>query len=212
LVLDISPLISPRLEVWPGDVPPSREVLLDIVRGDNITLSALRATVHLGAHADAPSHYGAGAPAIHERPLDIYLGPCQVMRVAAARGTRVAPGQLPGPVRAERVLLATGTFPDPESFNTDFAALSPELVEYLARQGVRLVGVDTPSVDLFDSKDLPSHNACLRHDVAILEGLVLGGVAEGLYELIALPLRLEGFDASPVRAVLRPLPGRGAAG
>jgi arylformamidase len=203
MIYDITPPITPRLQVWPGDTPPTREVLCDLRRGETITLSTLHATVHLGAHADAPSHYGAAAPAIDERPLDIYLGPCQVVRVPVPRGTRVSPEMLPGPVTAERVLLATGTFPDPEQFNEDFAALSPELVEHLHRQGVRLVGIDTPSVDRFDSKDLPAHHACLRCDVAILEGLVLRDVPEGMYELIALPLRLVGFDASPVRAVLR---------
>jgi arylformamidase len=202
MIHDITPLISPRLAVWPGDTPPSREVLCDLGKGDNITLSTLRATVHLGAHADAPSHYGAGAPAIHQQPLDLYLGPCQVMRVAAAR-ERITPEMLPGPVQAPRLLLATDTFPDPENFSTDFAALDPGLIDFLAERGVRLVGVDTPSVDLFDSKDLPAHQACLRRGVAILEGLVLRGVPPGVYELIALPLRLEGFDASPVRAVLR---------
>jgi arylformamidase len=210
MIHDITPPVSARLAVWPGDTPPSREVLLDMNRGDNITLSALHATVHLGAHADAPSHYGATAPAIHERILDYYLGPCQVVRLPVPRGTRVGPAMLSAPVRAERVLIATGTYPDPEHFNTDFAALSPELVEALHRQGVKLIGIDTPSVDLFDSKDLPAHQAFLRCDMAILEGLVLDGVPEGLYELIALPLRLVGFDASPVRAVLRPLPAASA--
>ncbi len=205
MIYDVTPLVSPRLPVWPGDTPPTREVLLDVARGDNVTLSTLRTTVHLGAHADAPSHYGAGAPAIHERALDYYLGPCQVMHVPATRCTRIAPAQLPGPVRAERVLLATGTYPDPETFDNDFAALAPELVDFLHAQGVKLVGIDTPSVDLFDSKGLPSHQAFLRHDMAILEGLVLRDVPAGLYELIALPLKLEGFDASPVRAVLRGL-------
>jgi arylformamidase len=191
------------LKVWPGDTPPSREVLCDLGKGDNITLSTLHATAHLGAHADAPSHYGRDAPAIHGRALEVYLGPCQVMRVPAGRGTRITPDVLPGPVEAPRVLLATGSYPDPEDFNTDFAALAPALIDHLAERGVVLVGVDTPSVDLFGSKDLPAHHACLRHDVAILEGLVLREVPEGIYELIALPLRLEGFDASPVRAVLR---------
>ena len=101
------------------------------------------------------------------------------------------------------VLLATGTFPHPEQFNEDFAALSPELVEALHRQGVRLIGIDTPSVDPFPSKELPAHQAFLRRDMAILEGLVLKDVPEGVYELIALPLKLVGFDASPVRAILR---------
>jgi arylformamidase len=200
---DITPPISPALAVWPGDTPPRREVLCDLERGDNITLSTLHATVHLGAHADAPSHYGAGAPAIDDRPLEDYLGPCQVMRVPAERGTRITPAMLPAEVRAPRVLLATGTFPDPTRFNEDFAALAPELVEFLNGRGVRLVGIDTPSVDPFDSKDLPTHNTFLRLDMAILEGLVLAEVPEGMYELIALPLKLVDFDASPVRAVLR---------
>jgi arylformamidase len=202
---DISPAISPRLAVWPGDTSPRREVLLDIARGDNITLSTIHSTVHLGAHADAPSHYGAGAPAIHERSLDLYLGLCQVLHVNVPRKTRIVPAMLSAPIRAPRVLLATGTFPDPQEFNEDFAALSPELIAYLASQGVRLVGIDTPSVDLFDSKDLPSHHAALARDLALLESLVLANVPAGLYELIALPLKLVDFDASPVRAVLRTL-------
>jgi arylformamidase len=203
MIYDITPPISERLQVWPGDTLPSREVLCDLQRGDNITLSTLHATVHLGAHADAPSHYGADAPAIHERSLDYYLGPCQVVRIAAPRGTRITPEMLPQPVQAERLLIATGSFPDPEQFNTDFAALSPEMVRRLHDQGVRLVGIDTPSVDLFESRDLPSHQMFLRCDMAILEGLALAEVPEGIYELIALPLRLVGFDASPVRAILQ---------
>jgi arylformamidase len=203
MLYDISPPITPALAVWPGDTPPSREVLCDMRRGDNITLSTLRATVHLGAHADAPSHYGANASAIDARGLDYYLGPCQVVRVAVARGTRVTPDMVAQPIRAERVLIATGTFPDPQQFTTDFASLSPELVRCLHDQRVKLVGIDTPSVDLFDSRDLPSHQAFLHCDMAILEGLVLNDVPEGVYELIALPLKLVGFDASPVRAVLR---------
>jgi arylformamidase len=202
-VYDITPRVTSDLRVWPGDTPPAREVLLDLERGDTVTLSTLRATVHLGAHADAPSHYGVGAPTIDERDLDYYLGPCQVMSVRVRRGARVAVGDLPGPVEAERVLLRTGTFPDATAWNTDFAALSPGLVDHLHRLGVRLIGIDTPSVDLFDSKDLPAHQRFLAHDMAILEGLVLDDVPPGRYELIALPLPLVGFDASPVRAVVR---------
>ncbi len=202
MIYDISPPISPRLAVWPGDTPPMREVRCDFRRGDSITLSSLHATVHLGAHADAPSHYGAEAPSIDQRSLDSYLGRCQVIRVAVPRNARITASMPTTPIQAERVLFATGTFPDPESFNPDFAALAPELIDRLHEQGVRLIGIDTPSVDLFDSKDLPSHRMFLKHDMAILEGLVLKDVPEGFYELIARPLRLVGFDASPVLAVL----------
>jgi arylformamidase len=200
---DISPTISPRLAVWPGDSPASREVLLDLANGDSVTLSTLRATVHLGAHADAPSHYGLGAQTIETRDLALYLGPCRVLRVPVARGARIAAAALPGSLLAPRVLFATGTSSISGAFCEDFAALDPALVDALHERGVRLVGIDTPSVDLFTSKDLPAHARFLAHDMAILEGLALDGVPEGRYELIALPLKLEGFDASPVRAVLR---------
>jgi arylformamidase len=203
MIYDISPTISAALAVWPGDTPPTREVLLDIASGHNITLSTLRGTVHLGAHADAPSHYGAGAADIANVPLERYLGPCEVMRVDVDRGGLIDPAMLPRAVGAPRLLLATGTYPDPGAFNVDFAGLAPDLVDHLHRKGVVLVGVDTPSVDPFSSKELPAHNRCLVHRMAILEGLVLRDVPEGQYELIALPLRLAGFDASPVRAVLR---------
>jgi arylformamidase len=205
MLYDLSPPVSPGLAVWPGDTPPSREILQDLARGDTVTLSTLRATVHLGSHADAPSHYGMGAPTMEQQPLEVYLGECQVLRVAAERNRPVTRELLAGPIVAARVLLVTGTAPDPAVFNRDFAALAPELIDHLHDRGVRLVGVDTPSVDPSDSKTLPAHHRCLAHNIAILEGLVLAEVPEGRYELIALPLRLVGFDASPVRAVLRSL-------
>ncbi len=202
---DITPTVTPDLKVWPGDTPPSREVLLDMKTGANITLSTLHASVHLGAHADAPNHYGTHAPSIETRPLEPYLGPCQVMTVAAKRGVRIGIDDLPAPIDAPRVLLHTGTFPDPETWNEDFAALEPDLVDHAHERGVILLGLDTPSVDLFHSTELPAHQRFLAHDMAILEGVVLTDVPDGMFELIALPLKLAGFDASPVRAVLRSL-------
>ncbi|MCA9489701.1 MAG: cyclase family protein [Myxococcales bacterium] len=201
-LIDISPTLSPRTAVWPGDVAFSREVSCAIEDGANIDLSSIRTTVHVGAHADAPSHYVGGGATIEQRPLERYYGPCQVVRVAVGRGERVLPRHLPGPIEAPRVLIHTGTMPDPDRFDTDFASLSPELVDHLADHGVVLVGIDTPSVDLFDDKVLLTHQALARRDMAVLEGLVLEHVRPGAYTLIALPLKLEGADASPVRAVL----------
>lgn len=207
-MIDITPAVTTRLAVWPGDTGLSREVLCEIEGGASVTLSTLRATVHLGAHADGPNHYGAGAPGIGERSLDHYIGLCRVVDAPVMRGTRVGVGDLVGglaQVHEPRVLLRTGTFPNPEAWNEDFAGVAPELIEALAARGVRTIGLDTPSVDLQASKDLPAHKAVLRNDMAILEGLVLAGVEPGVYELIAPPLKLMGFDASPVRAVLRTL-------
>ncbi|MCG3124083.1 MAG: Kynurenine 3-monooxygenase [Phycisphaerales bacterium] len=205
--IDISPVISPRINVWPGDTPFTREVLCDIKSGSNITLSTLRGTVHLGSHADGPNHYARDGVAIDRMPLNRYIGRCRVIEASVRRGARVRPADVPrlGDVREPIVLIKTGTFPDHESWNEDFAALSVELVEELARLGVLTVGVDTPSVDLQNSKDLEAHQAFYRGNMAIIEGLRLAHVTPGVYELIAPPLKLEGFDASPVRAVLRPL-------
>lgn len=205
MIYDITPAITLSLAVWPGDTPPTRRILFDMTRGDNITLSTLNATVHLGAHADAPSHYGRDAESIEKRDLGLYLGPCLVIDAKVAERTRIPASVLPDGILEQRVLFRTGTYPDPENFSEDFAALSVELIDALHHRGVRLVGIDTPSVDLFESKDLPAHKRILRCDMGILEGLVLRDVPQGRYELIALPLRLVGFDASPVRAVLRTL-------
>lgn len=202
---DISPPITPELQVWPGDTPPSREVLLDMEQGDHLTLSTFRSTVHVGAHADAPNHYGTAEAGIDEAPLERYLGECQLVRVAARPGTRIGVGDWLDGVETERLLIATGSYPEPTDFREDFVGLEPFLVDELHSRGVRLVGIDTPSVDLFTSKDLTAHRAFLRHGMSILEGLVLSRVPAGRYELIALPLPLVGFDASPVRAVLRTL-------
>ena len=203
-LIDISPPIDSSIAVFPGDRPYERTVSEDIAAGSNVTLSDIRTTVHVGAHADAPSHYSAGGQDIGSRRLDYYLGPCSVIHVDGVRGRRIVPADLKSkPLTDPRVLLRTGTYPDPRRWNDDFASLSPELVDWLHSRGVILVGIDTPSVDPAHSKALEAHQALARHDMANLEGLVLEHVPEGRYELIALPLRLAGADGSPVRAVLR---------
>ncbi|MFG0285274.1 MAG: cyclase family protein [Phycisphaerales bacterium JB039] len=209
MLIDISPPITEHLRVFPGDTPPSREVLLDTARGDNITLSTLRSTVHLGAHVDGENHYAAGGRGVDQWPLERFVGLCQVVSAGASPGGRIGAADLSAPpetVSHARLLIRTGSHPDPNRWTGDFAGLEPALIAELARCGVRLIGVDTPSVDPADSRDLPAHAACHAGDVTILEGLTLGEVPDGVYELIALPLRLVGFDGSPVRAVLRTVP------
>ncbi|HWS72418.1 MAG TPA: arylformamidase [Thermoanaerobaculia bacterium] len=206
MIYDISPPIDATIDVWPGDTPFVHTVNLDMHAGANLTLSDIRTTVHVGAHTDAPSHYVADGEDISQRRLDLYLGKCAVITVNVGRSERILPRHIDGmTIDAPRVLFRTGTFPQPRAWNEDFASLSPELVDALHERGVVLIGIDTPSVDPFHSKALEAHNAFARHDMAILEGIVLDGVPDGVYELIALPLRLVRADASPVRAVLRTL-------
>ncbi|HLO41207.1 MAG TPA: FAD-dependent monooxygenase [Phycisphaerales bacterium] len=205
-LIDLSPVITRATKVWPGDTPPTRQVLCELEKGASVTLSTLHTTVHLGTHADGPNHYGVGAPSIEAMPLRHYHGPCTVIEAGVERGRRVRIEDAPGAssVSTPIALVRTGTFDGVEVFNEDFAGLSVELVDLLASRGVITIGVDTPSVDLFSSKDLEAHRAILRHGIAIIEGLVLRDLEAGaVYEFTAMPLALEGFDASPVRAAVR---------
>lgn len=205
MLYDITPTISPRLGVWPGDTPCSREVITRLEEGALSTLSTIHATAHLGAHADAPCHYDEQGECMASRSLEFFLGPCQVVDVEIGNGERFGMEHLRDSITEPRVLFRTGTFPDPDRWNDDFAGIEPGLIESLGAQGVRTIGIDTPSVDLLSAEELIAHRACARCDITILEGLLLTDVPAGRYELIALPLKLEGFDASPVRALLRTL-------
>ncbi|MFN7685851.1 MAG: cyclase family protein [Oligoflexia bacterium] len=201
--IEITPRLSPRTAVFPGDRVFARKVAMSFEGGHALELSSIETTLHIGAHADAPSHYTARGQSIDERDPMLYIGPAQVIRVSLPRGARITVADLKGVrIEAPRVLFRTDSFPDPDSWNGDFNSLSPGLVEHLAANGVRLVGIDTPSVDPADDKVLESHAAIAAHDMAVLEGLVLDQVDPGTYFLIAPPLRLEGADASPVRALL----------
>ncbi|HBZ97344.1 MAG: kynurenine formamidase [Phycisphaerae bacterium] len=193
-----------RTSVWPGDTPPSREFLMQIGDGDSVTLSTLRSTVHLGTHADGPCHYAVDGEGIDAMPLDHYIGACRVVRVDVPPRSRVTVEDLgDAPIDCPRILIDTGTFRTLDDFNEDFAALCPGLVDHLAARGVVTIGLDSPSVDIIDDADIQSHGRCRTHGMAILETLRLADVTPGRYELLAQPLRLAAFDASPVRAVLR---------
>ena len=206
MLIDITPSIEPGIsKVWPGDTPPTQEFLWKIADGGTTNLSTLHSSVHVGAHADGPCHYSDGGRSIDEQPLDLYIGRCEVMRVPGRRGERIRIEDLPRTPTEARLLLSTGTFDGFRVFNQDFSGLEPSLVDHLHTQGVRLVGTDAPSVDLFDDTKILAHQRFLANDMAIIEGLALNDVAEGRYELIAPPLKLAGFDGSPVRAVLRSL-------
>jgi arylformamidase len=205
MLYDLSPILRPETPVWPGDTPFQWRLTWSISEGATVNLSSLTTTPHLGAHADAPFHTEARGEGIAEMPLERYLGPCRVVKVPAQ--PLIEPRHVDGIDLASpaRLLFKSESVRDRKSFPERFTALSPELAALLAERGVLLVGMDTPSVDPFDSKTLDAHHALARGGVAILEGLVLDGVPEGVYELIALPLKIAGLDASPVRAVLRSL-------
>ncbi|MGH9385826.1 MAG: arylformamidase [Vicinamibacterales bacterium] len=202
-VWDISPPISSDTPAFPGDTAYTQRWAAQIGPGCPVNVSAITMSPHLGAHADAPLHYARDASAIGHVDLEPFLGPCRVIH-AVDRGALIRPEHLAHAVDGlpPRVLVRT-CVTAPPTWSPDFSAFAPETITWLAGKGVRLVGIDAQSVDPADSKTLDSHQQLLAHDMRVLENLVLDGIEEGDYELIALPLKLMGADASPVRAVLR---------
>lgn len=203
---DISPPLSSATPTWPGDTPFQEERVWTYGPECPVNVGRITLSPHTGAHVDAPLHYSPDGAAIGDVPLDVYIGPCRVLHCLDS-GALVQPEQLLGRLAnlPERVLLRTYHQSPTTTWDPDFTAVAKETVELLASLGVRLIGIDTPSLDPQQSKTMDSHNAVARHGMAILEGIVLDEVPEGDYELIALPLRFAHLDASPVRAILRPL-------
>ncbi|RQS75045.1 arylformamidase [Burkholderia sp. Bp8963] len=208
---DISPPVAPATPVWPGDTPVTVERVWRMEAGSPVNVARLTLSPHTGAHTDAPLHYDADGAPIGAVPLDAYLGPCRVIHCIGA-----SPVVTPADIAAAldrvppRVLLRTYAQAPAAQWDPDFCAVAPDTIDLLAAHGVKLIGIDTPSLDPQESKTMDAHHRIRAHRMAILEGIVLDDVPAGDYELIALPLKLGTLDASPVRAVLRALPGRAA--
>ena len=177
-ILDISQPVGPGIWVWPGDREFTSALTWKMAAGASCNVGQVTMSCHTGTHMDAPFHFAPAGETAETIPLEHCIGPCEVLPLTA----------LPD-ARAERVLVKA-------------AGGAPTVAQLAALPGLRLLGTDGPSVDPLDSKTLAAHHALWARGAVILEGLVLADVPDGRYELIALPIRLVGMDAAPVRAVL----------
>ncbi len=203
-IWDISQKLRPDLPVWPGDTAFRQEHTWQMCKGSPVNVSALKMSTHSGTHADAPLHYNDTAMDIASVTLEPYIGECVVVDACGA-GSQIDVSDVPDLHGVNRVLFRTfSRFPH-GAWMKETTAISPHAIDRLAGLGVKLVGIDGPSIDPQDSKNMRAHMAVLKHDIRILEGLVLDDVPEGRYELIALPLPIVNGDASPTRAILREL-------
>lgn len=207
-IYDISQTLRGGLPVWPGDTPFDLVRHWEIDRECPVNVSRLTLSTHSGSHADAPLHYdGAGASA-DQIDVGRYLGRCVLIDARQASQNPddiIRPGDIEAdlPDVLERVLFRTyDEFPT-DVWDSAFTAVAPETIHLLADRGAILIGIDAPSLDPQTSKDMDAHMAVRERDLSILEGLVLDNVPPGEYELIAVPLKIAGADASPVRALLR---------
>lgn len=205
MLYDITRTVAATTHVWPGDTAFSIQHVLRLEDGASVNLTTLTLSAHTGTHADAYYHYEPEGDHPAQMPLDAYLGRARVVTVARQDGAlTLADFEGVNLTGIERLLIHShvSNLPD-DQWAQAFPYLSVELIEALAAGGVRLIGLDSPSVDAFDSKDLPCHHALHRHGIVNLESLLLRDVPDGDYELIALPLKLDAACGSPVRAVLR---------
>ncbi len=203
---DISPPVDAGSPVFPGDTPYRQQWAATLGPGCPVNVSAITLSPHVGAHADAPLHYAPDGQAVGVLALEPFLGRCRVVHAIGCgplvewRHLQHALADLP-----PRVLVRTYANAPLDRFDDALTAYAPDTVERLADAGVRLIGIDSASIDPAASKALPSHQVIRRRGLRVLENLLLDEVPEGDYELIALPLKLTTADASPVRAVLRGL-------
>lgn len=201
-LIDISQPVAQGIPIWPGDTEYRPFWVMQMDRGDSYNVGSITMSLHTGTHTDAPLHFQVEGASVAEVDLDAYIGSALVVDAVASKViTAEQLKALPEPTPA-RLLFKTRTTTS-ETFDTDFCHLSNDAANMLVQLGVKLIGMDTPSVDKFDSKTMESHHILTDGGVAILENLALHDVNPGVYELIALPLKLVGMDASPVRAVLR---------
>ncbi|MCA8974205.1 MAG: arylformamidase [Planctomycetes bacterium] len=208
-IWDISEPIEPRTAPFPGDTPFSQEWVLRQETGGSCNVSTIRMSVHVGTHTDAPLHFDLAGADIASVDLGSYIGRCRVVDLPGEGDPSLIPAAALTPAllgSAERILFRTRADHDHRRFDKSFTALGPAAAKALVDAGIRLVGIDTPSMDHADDQRLDGHHVLHAGGVAILENIDLSRVPAGDYELIALPLRIVDGDSSPVRAILRELP------
>lgn len=202
--IDISQPLTNDMAHFPGDTPFNYSLTYTQEQTSSANIGQMTASLHTGTHIDAPFHYDSDGKTIDQLELDVYMGLAVVLDVSHVEKISAATLREFDLNGASRVLLHTSLPNNPKRFPNEFPDLDPSIAPFLNEKGVKLLGVDMPSVDAPDSKDLATHHVLYGNDIFILENLMLDHVTPGTYELIALPLAIDGADGSPVRAVLRP--------
>jgi arylformamidase len=207
-IIDISLPITPEMPVWPGDPCPALETVTTLEH-EGVQASRLVLGTHTGTHVDAPRHFIPGGHTIDQLDLAALIGLCRVIELTGVEGqVSRADLQRVELQSGDRVLLKTRNScrPAVQTFAHDFVALEPSAADYLCERGIRVVGVDGPSIDAWHASDFPCHRRLLGAGTLVLENLVLRHVMPGVYHLIAAPLNLRGADGCPIRALLAHTP------
>jgi arylformamidase len=209
-IFDISRELTKEIAPWPGDVPFEFKLNGKIAEGSSVNVGMIGMSVHSGTHADARFHFEDGEWTIEQAQIENYFGPAVIADLSAnyrdgamphMRVTDLEP-MSDDIARAGRLLLKTNVWLDSTVFPKAIPTIAPEAPAWLQARGVKLVGFDLPSVDEITSKNLPNHHALGGAGIGIVESLDLSRVSAGVYQFVALPLKIAGADGSPVRAIL----------
>ena len=210
-IWDISRTLSNDFAEWPGDEPFHYRLTREIEKGATVNLGAVTMSVHNGTHADARFHFDSKGGSIDKAPLEVYLGRATVVDLAASflksKGKHLITTEDLGPhaediAATSRLLVKTGRWTNSTVFPTQIPVIAADVPAWLQKNGVKLLGLDLPSVDEIDSKSLQNHHALAHAGIAIVESLDLGEVAPGIYNFAAPPLKIAGADGAPMRAIL----------
>ncbi|WP_033541857.1 cyclase family protein [Planococcus sp. CAU13] len=200
-IFDISMELNLQTPEWPGDRPFEYALSVTKEQSGSVNIGEIKTSTHMGTHIDAPFHYDDHGLKVEELPLEVYLSTAQVIDVQGLEG--IGKESLPEPDEGvTAILLKTCSWKDRTKFPDMWPVFSNSIAEWMAEKKIRLLGVDVPSVDPENSKELPMHHAMNANQRFILEGIVLDHIEPGVYQLSALPLNIKGAEGSPVRAVL----------
>ncbi|MEK0221419.1 arylformamidase [Bacillus proteolyticus] len=203
--IDISQPLNNDIATWPGDTPFSYEVSWSKENSGSVNVGKLTMSIHTGTHIDAPFHFDNDGKKVLDLDIDVFIGTARVIDVSGLESIGKRELESFNLEGVERLLLRTSSHGKAQEFPEEILYLRADIAPFLSSKGIRLIGVDVPSVDPLDDKELAAHHQLFKHGIHILENVVLDHVVDGDYELIALPLALTDADGSPVRAVIRPI-------
>ncbi len=208
--IDITQPFQNTIATWPGDTPFHFELAFTKEQTGSVNIGRFTTSTHTGTHADAPYHFDVNAPTIEQLDVNIYIGEALVIDLSDK--TEICRGDLEeiNFYGVSRVLFKLHSIVDTQRFPNRVPVIHPEIAAFLHEKGIRLIGVDCPSVDALESKSLDTHHALYRHGIHIIENLMLEQVLPGLYDFIGIPLKIVGADGAPVRAVIRKIEDEGS--
>ena len=203
-IYDVSVAITSDMPVYPGDPAVDVEQTQQIAKGDAANVTRLALGAHTGTHVDAPSHFVEGGMTVDQIPINLLVGRARVVEISSAVISVEVLAEFDFTADARLLFKTRNSYLwGDKTFHTEFVHLTKGAAERLVADGIKVVGIDYLSVEKYDFESPDVHRTLLGNGTIIIEGLDLRDVEPGDYEMICLPLKIQGGDGAPARVVLR---------